>query len=305
MSERASAPLNVSGLGRRTFLIGSAVAAAGVGLAAPAGAAVSRRLGGVEVIALLDTAGPFPGTRQFAFPNATDADWAAARRIDPGAFGTDNEWRLNFQCYLIRRPEGAVTLVDTGVGPVDGPAPWAPVPGRLLQRLTEARVRVSDVDTVVLTHLHEDHYGGSVTPAGVPVFPNARYVVQRTEVDNLPAGDLALTYAVEPLRRTGQLHVVDGRTRLHACREAVFAVPTPGHTVGHQSVTVEGPHGQIVITGDVLVHAVQLANPDVLYHFEADKPLAARTRRELIDSARQHRALLATAHLTRPFVTPG
>jgi hypothetical protein len=93
---------------------------------------VSRRLGAVEVIALLDTAGAFPAPRQSAFPNATDADWAAARRIDPAAFGAGNEWRLNFRCYLIRRPGGAVTLVDTGIGPVDGPAPgfgcpmWTP-----------------------------------------------------------------------------------------------------------------------------------------------------------------------------------
>jgi glyoxylase-like metal-dependent hydrolase (beta-lactamase superfamily II) len=162
---------------------------------------------------------------------------------------------------------------------------------------------VSDVDTVVLTHLHEDHYGGSVTPGGVPVFPSARYVVQRTEVDSLPDGDLALTYAVEPLRRTGQLQVVDGRTRLHDGR--VHVVPTPGHTAGHQSVTVEGAHRPVVITGDVLVHAVQLANPDVEYHFEADGPLAARTRHELLDGARRDRALLATAHLTRPFVDAG
>lgn len=199
-----------------------------------------------------------------------------------------------------------LTLVDTGIGPAGGPASgWAPVPGHLPEELfSSGAFDVRDIDTVVLTHRHEDHFGWSVSPEGVPMFPQARYVVQRTEVESLPAGDIARTYVVEPLRRTGQLHQVDGRVRLPGrpgCQEWMGVVPTPGHTVGHQSVLVDGPNRQLVITGDVLVHAVQLVNPDVAYRFEADKPTAARTRRELIDSG----ALLATAHLNRPFIDPG
>ena len=80
--------------------------------------------------------------------------------------------------------------------------------------------------------------------------------------------------------------------------------PTPGHTPGHQSVLLRGGGRQVVITGDVLVHAVQLVAPDVAYAFEADPELARATRRELLARAERMPTWLATAHLNTPFVRP-
>ncbi len=62
---------------------------------------------------------------------------------------------------------------------------------------------------------------------------------------------------------------------------------------------------EVVVTGDVLVHAVQMVNPDVAYRFEADPSLAAETRRAVLERARRHGSLLATAHLHTPFVRVG
>jgi glyoxylase-like metal-dependent hydrolase (beta-lactamase superfamily II) len=266
-------------------------------------------------VALLDTFGPFFVTRDVAFPDATPTDWRRAERVDPGAFGPDRTWNLDFHCFVIRHADGRIALIDTGVGPVGSPASsWAPVPGRLVDALTAAGVDPQDVNVVVLTHLHEDHYGGSVDLAGVPMFPNARYVVQQEEIRTLVPGDPALSYVVEPLRRTGLLDVVDGRVRLlgrrtsgggrsvSRCRDTITAFPTPGHTPGHQSVLVDSGREEIIITGDVLVHAVQFVDPDVSYIFESDQDVARDTRRALLRRAEDRRALLATAHLTRPFV---
>jgi glyoxylase-like metal-dependent hydrolase (beta-lactamase superfamily II) len=264
-------------------------------------------VGGFEVVALLDADGPFFVPPEVAFPAATPADWERARRVDPQAFAADGSWHLDFRCFAVRRRRGGrVTLIDTGIGPVGSPASaWAPVPGHLPASLDAAGIDVSDVNTVVLTHAHEDHYGWSVSLDGVPVFPNAHYVLQRSEVDALvAAGDtVALSYLIEPLRRTGQLCQVDGRTRLASGRPGTMtAVPTPGHTPGHQSIIVEAGDTEIVLTGDVLVHAVQLVAPEVGYLFEADQEVARRTRQMLLDRARQRRAVLATAHLNRPFL---
>jgi hypothetical protein len=61
---------------------------------------------------------------------------------------------------------------------------------------------------------------------------------------------------------------------------------------------------EVVVTGDVLVHAVQLADPDVAYRAEADPALAAETRRRVFAEARRRGAYLATAHLHTGFVIP-
>jgi glyoxylase-like metal-dependent hydrolase (beta-lactamase superfamily II) len=269
---------------------------------------MSERVGRYEVMALLDASGPFTlATPDEAFPNARAQDWRRAERVDPGALGDDGLWHLDFHCFAIRRPGGRFFLVDAGVGPEESPAaPWAPVPGRLPTLLPAAGIARADVDTVVLTHLHEDHVGWSVLPDGTPLFPDARYVVQQSEIADLEAqGDeVILDYVVRPLRRTGQLHEVDGRVCLTRTDRAncIDLLPTPGHTVGHQSLLVEGGWRDVVVTGDALVHAVQLVNPDVAYAFERDQAVARQTRRTLLADAEERHALLATSHLTRPFV---
>ncbi|MCF3119031.1 MBL fold metallo-hydrolase [Streptomyces arenae] len=317
----------MSGLDRRRVLRGAAGAAAlagwgqvlaGGGAAHAAGVresrVIARRAGAFEVLALLDAHGPFPGKRQDHFAGATASDWRRAERIDPAAFGPDDTWELDFRCYAIRGPGGRVTLVDTGIGPAGSPASgWAPVPGQLPEVLTAAGIGASDVDTVVLTHLHEDHYGWAVGPDRTPMFPEARHVVQRAETAALGERDSAMSYVVGPLRAGGLLDEVEGRVRLLSGARggsgagrghggAVTLVPTPGHTAGHQSVLVEGGARRIMVTGDVLVHAVQLANPAVSYGFERDKEAARQSRQRLLAEARRTRAVLATPHLNRAFV---
>jgi glyoxylase-like metal-dependent hydrolase (beta-lactamase superfamily II) len=267
---------------------------------------VVERFGRYEVIALLDASGPFRlSSAADAFPDATPEDWRRAGRVDPEAFGADGAWRLAFRCFAIRRPGGRFVLVDAGVGPAQSPAAsWAPVPGRLPDLLPVAGIDRGDVDTVVLTHLHADHVGWSVLPDGEPLFPAARHVVQRHEVAEVESqGGAVVDAVVRPLQRTGLLDEVEDRVRLTSVGgNHVTLLPTPGHTVGHQSVLVEGGGRAALVTGDVLVHALQLVNPDLAYAFESDRALARRTRRALLADAEERSAVLATAHLTRPFV---
>jgi glyoxylase-like metal-dependent hydrolase (beta-lactamase superfamily II) len=261
----------------------------------------SVRVGPFSVVSVVDASGVLTATGPDAFPAATEADWAAARGLDPAAIGPDERWALDFRCIAIRRPDGRVTVVDVGIGAEGSPAGWAPVPGRLVDALDEVGIGVADVDTVVLTHLHEDHCGGVVDGSGSPVFPHARHVAQSVEIAVLRAEpDRTIwSYAVEPLLVAGLLHEVDGRAGL---APGITVVPTPGHTVGHQSVVVTHGDDEVVVTGDVLVHAVQLANPDAAYRSEADQAVARETRRRLLADARTRGARLATAHLHTGFV---
>ncbi|WP_433494255.1 MBL fold metallo-hydrolase [Micromonospora sp. CA-248089] len=254
----------------------------------------SRTLGSITVTALADGEGPFFQPRGEAFPDATRAHWATADRLDPGAVTGDGRWWLRFRAFAVRAGDGPVTLVDAG-GPAGSlAASWAPVPGRLPAELAAAGIDPADVRTVVLTHLHTDHVGW----AGA-LFPNADHLVQRAEVDalelfhpDLPARLLG------PLRAAGRLRVVDGDTPL---TPGVRLLHTPGHTPGHQSVLVEADDERLLVTGDLLVHAIQLVDPALAYAHEEDPATARRSRQHLL--ATLSPAVLATPHLTAPFTT--
>jgi glyoxylase-like metal-dependent hydrolase (beta-lactamase superfamily II) len=262
-----------------------------------------RSVGGFAVHPLVDVAGPIDTTHREAFPAATDEQWAAAQTLDPTAYGpdeVDGPWVLPFRAYVVVGPDGSVTIVDLGVGTDSSPAAsWAPGRGRLPEGLTRLGIAPSDVDTVVLTHLHEDHVGWVLGRAGLPLFANAEHVVQATEVRAV-AGDRQIVEATtDPLRAADLLREVDGVTRL---RDGIDLEPTPGHTPGHQSVWLSSGDDVLLLTGDILVHAVQLVAPSVAYAAEDDPVVAAATRERMYAEARRRGADLATAHLTEPFV---
>jgi glyoxylase-like metal-dependent hydrolase (beta-lactamase superfamily II) len=264
---------------------------------------LSRTLGSITVTALTDGEGAFFQPRTEAFPDATAAHWREADRRDPTSVTADGRWWLPFRSFAVRAGDGPVTLVDAGIGPAGSPAAsWAPVPGRLPAELAAAGIDPADVRTVVLTHLHSDHIGWAVTGTpGRPYFPRADYLVQRAELDametinpGLPAG------LVAPLRAAGQLRVVDGDTPL---TPGVRLLSTPGHTPGHQSVLVDSGDERLLLTGDLLVHAVQLVDPDLTYAHEQDPTTARTSRTTLLRTlaSTPTPTHLATPHLGTPF----
>jgi glyoxylase-like metal-dependent hydrolase (beta-lactamase superfamily II) len=252
----------------------------------------SRVLGELTVTALQDAEGPFFEPRETAFPSATARHWAAADGFDPAARTADGRWWLRFRIFAIRYGEGPVTVVDAGIGPAGAPAgSWAPVPGRLPAELEAAGIAPGDVTAVVLTHLHSDHIGWAM-PSTTP-FPQARVIVQRADVTAFAAirGD-------DLLAARDRLDIIDGDTDLGP---GVRAIATPGHTPGHQSVLVEADGESILVTGDLLVHAIQLLHPEIGYGHDMDEDRARVTRLAMLQEATARGSLLAVSHLGKPF----
>lgn len=256
-----------------------------------------RTIGPLTVIAVQDAEGPHFDRREDALPAATPEQWAAADARDPGARTADGRWWLRFRSFAIRYGDtGPVTLVDAGIGPAHSlAADWAPVPGRLPEELAAAGIDAGDVTAIVLTHLHTDHIGWAV-PADSP-FTNARVLVQRADVEAYAAASAWARQEevlLEPLRRQGRLEVVEGDTKLS---EGVRIVSTPGHTPGHQSVLVESGDESVLVTGDLLVHAVQLLDPTLAYGHDMDPDRARESRVAALATAASAGSWLAVSHL--------
>jgi glyoxylase-like metal-dependent hydrolase (beta-lactamase superfamily II) len=259
-----------------------------------------RKVGSFLVHPLVDAAGPIETTLAEAFPSASEEQLASARDLDPQTFGADGQWVLPFRAFVVVGPDDHVTIVDLGVGTSTSPAAsWAPGQGRLPDGLTELGIAPADVGTVVLTHLHDDHVGWVLGRAGVPLFANAQHVIQSAEVAAVADDRTICEATVDPLRAAGLLRELDGP---YALRPGIDLDPTPGHTVGHQSVWLSSGDDVLLLTGDVLVHAIQLLFPEVAYAAEADPVAGAATRRRVYDEARRRRAALATSHLTTPYI---
>ena len=106
----------------------------------------------------------------------------------------------------------------------------------------------ASVDYVIVSHLHYDHAGGMVDANGRPAFPNARYVVQRDDVEAARSDELRQQGVmegeqVELLRAAGLLAEVSGEVELVP---GVSVIRTGGHTRGSQAVLIgiERPGGR-------------------------------------------------------------
>jgi glyoxylase-like metal-dependent hydrolase (beta-lactamase superfamily II) len=241
----------------------------------------------VDVTVLCDAVAVFPEAVEEALPgwDASHAAWTA--EVMPGNVAGDG-WFLHFHSYLVTSNAGVV-LVGAGVGPAGGDAAeWLGVAGRLPALLTAAGVEPTDVDAVVLTHIHLDHVGWAAD--GVqPFFPNAEYVVQRAE---LAPDSRTYEHRIRPIVEAGQLRAIEGAELLRGMR----LVPAPGHTPGHQVVVTD----RAVLGGDVLVHPAQARWPELTYVYERDPAVAVTSRREVLALAAELGVPIAAAHTQAP-----
>jgi N-acyl homoserine lactone hydrolase len=154
-------------------------------------------------------------------------------------------------CWLIQTPSANV-LFDTGVAPRAVPGllrndPLARFSDEdlLVNRLDVLGLEPSDVQMVVLSHLHFDHAGGAA------LFPRSELVVQKDEYAyaHYPAAFYESFY----YRKNFDLpdyrwRLLDGDTEL---LPGLTALRSDGHTAGHQSLLVELPEtGPVILAGD-------------------------------------------------------
>lgn len=212
-----------------------------------------------------------------------------------------------YTCLLVETGRHVV-LIDTGAGP------GGRTSGAILARLEMAGIRPRDVDTVILTHAHPDHIGGTVGAGGRPVFSNARHVLSEYEWEfwghsNPDLSRLRLPHEIReslgPAARRSietlrfQIETVDGEREIVP---GVRVLPAPGHTPGHLAILIESDGERLLHIGDAAVHPLHVEFPELQNGFDQNPDQAAQTRRALLDLAATERMRVMAFHFPFPSV---
>ena len=231
--------------------------------------------------------------------------WLAPHFMTP-----DGTMKISFQCFVVQAGNERI-MIDTCIGndrerefPV-----FSNLRGPFLEDLAAAGYPRETITKVLCTHLHSDHVGWNTMKVGdtfVPTFPNARYLFGRREYDVWQAmkkdpnnhHDMRhIVDAVEPVMEAGLVDFIEPNVKL---TNEISLFPTPGHTPGHVSVKIVSGGKEAIITGDMMHHPLQLAEPDYPNNFDFDKERALRTRKAFYASVADTDILVIGTHFCEP-----
>jgi len=262
------------------------------------------RVGAALVTRIVEIEGPSPGT--FLFDQATPERLLQHAWLKP-RFLTDDGRTIGSIHAFVVESEGRTIVVDTCIGN-DKQRPlknWHMRQGKFLADFAEAGFLRDRVDTVLCTHLHVDHVGWNtmlLEERWVPTFPNARYLFGRREWEHWSAAPEGADRDVQDdsVRPIFDAGLADLVAMDYHVTEEVRLEPTPGHTPGHVSVRIVSRGEEAVITGDLMHHPVQCAEPDWASRFDVDATAARRTRREFLDRHADRPVLVLGTHFATP-----
>ncbi len=264
------------------------------------------RVGGVKITRVCELGGtPFPGS--FMFPVCTPEMIQRYAWLRPHFAHEDGRLYGSIHSFVIESGKRRI-IVDTCVGN-DKPRSiqaWSMLQGPFLADLARAGFTADSIDTVLCTHLHVDHVGWNtrlVDGKWVPTFPSARYLFGKKEWAHWSSeraqhrdGDV-MGDSVRPIIDAGLAQLVEMD---HVLTGEVRLTPTPGHTPGHVSVRISSRGEDAVITGDLMHHPLQCAEPDLANNFDVDANAARRTRREFLSRYANRPTMVLGTHFAPP-----
>lgn len=244
----------------------------------------------------------------------------------------DTEQMLQSQnSWLIETPETTI-FVDPANGndKVRSIPRFSNLNTPYLEKIRRTGVALEDVDVVLCTHFHSDHFGWGTRLVGgacVPTFPNARYLYSKADfdwadtmdpategslVDNgrrivcekgmLPgisaATRAALNDSVCPLLESGHVTLIPQEDR--QIDSYVTLKTAVGHTPGTFRVDIESEGETGILSGDIMHHPIQVANWTWNSIFCVEPERAVQERLRLLRDCAERNALLLPGHFNQP-----
>jgi glyoxylase-like metal-dependent hydrolase (beta-lactamase superfamily II) len=211
---------------------------------------------------------------------------------------------LGYNCLCVETGDETI-IIDTGLGRnFQGYGPELSVHvGNLGLALEQANLSPSDISTVILTHLHQDHVRGAVW-SGEVTFPFAKHIVHTTEVafwrnslERAENADHVAVVASALALFDRQLHAVP-----YDCEivPGIRTIAAPGHTPGHMAVLMYSDGQQLLCVGDLFYDALQLRQPNWWTRYDLDPRQSVHTRRELVTWAANEEILVHAYHMPFP-----
>jgi glyoxylase-like metal-dependent hydrolase (beta-lactamase superfamily II) len=217
-----------------------------------------------------------------------------------------DEIDLPYTCLFIDTGRERV-LVDTGIGK-DGVGPTA---GNLLHLLRAEGIAPHDIGTVILSHGHSDHVGGSLQENGKPAFPNARYVMFRNEWDYWTSGPTLAELPIDDAFK--QQMLASAQKNLSGVQEqidlihpdteivsGITAIAAFGHSPGQMALDISSSGESLLFVADAVVHPLHLEYPETIGVTDHRPREMVATRLRLMDMAAKAKTLVSTSHFAFP-----
>jgi glyoxylase-like metal-dependent hydrolase (beta-lactamase superfamily II) len=259
------------------------------------------QLGRFSCLAIQDDAPPYPiGMFLTNLAKEHYEPWLRQRGED------SQEIELPYTCLLIDTGRDRV-LIDTGVG-VDSSKPNQ---GKLLPLLRAEGIEPHEIGTVVLSHGHPDHVGGSLNETGQPAFPSARYVMFRKEWDYWMSKPSLAELPVDESFKKGmlasaqknlpgiqaQLDLVDPDTEIVT---GIIAIAAFGHSPGQMALEISSAEQRLLFVADVVVHSLHLEYPETIGVTDHLPSEMVATRIRLLEKAAKDECIVSTSHFAFP-----
>ena len=275
---------------------------------------VEGMVGSVEVARVLESTLSVSAARWFP---SFDRDairphehWLCPTHFD----ASTGQFPMPVQSFVLRT-DRHVILIDTCVGNHKnraGVASMHMLDQPYLDRLAALGLAVEDIDYVMCTHLHVDHVGWNtklVDGRWIPTFPNATYVISRSEYeatkaeaalpDAPPYARNSFADSVLPIVESGRHLFVQGLDQL---LDIFTFRPAPGHSPGNMQIELRSGGDCAIFAGDILHSALQVPFWQWSSLVCSDPRQAAISRRALLERCVEENAVLIPGHFAAPYV---